>query len=341
MEITQLSNRFKAFAEGECKDSSPLYEHLSLKISEDHDLLELSSHAQEGQPIPNLFLGAVHYLLQSGCNHPLKEYYPSMLESPLNLKSIFSHFKDFCLAFKSDIINLLQTKRVQTNEVRRSAYLYPSFCYMYDKVKKPLSLIEIGTSAGLQLLWDQYGYSYRNGHHYGDKTSKVQVTAEIRGKQFPARLEKIPPVASKVGLDLHVCDITNPKNALWLKSLIWPEHRDRVLLFEKAAQLFIENPVELIEGDGVTLLPDVVEQAPADSAICIFHTHVANQMPEELKHKLIKIIKTLGAQRDVFHLYNNMWDRKLHLDSYLNGREEQHVIGETDGHGRWFEWNLH
>ncbi|MCJ8008721.1 DUF2332 domain-containing protein [Lederbergia wuyishanensis] len=341
MEITQQSNRFINFAEHECKGSSPLYEYLSLKISEDKDLLELSSHAKEGQPIPNLFLGAVHYLLQSGFKHPLKEYYPSLVKQPLNLEGIFPHFKNFCLAFKSEVLHLLQTKRVQTNEVRRSAYLYPSFCYMYDKVKKPLSLIEIGTSAGLQLLWDQYCYSYGDGHLYGKKTSKLQIYAEIRGELFPSHLENIPPVVSKVGLDLHVCDITDPENELWLRSLIWPEHQDRVKLFEKAAQLFSENPVNLIEGDGVSLLYDIAKQTPEDSAICIFHTHVANQMPEQLKHELINIVKKLGTQRDVFHLYNNMWDRKLHLDSYLNGGEEQLIIGETDGHGRWFEWGLH
>ncbi|MBS4201662.1 DUF2332 domain-containing protein [Bacillus sp. FJAT-49732] len=341
MEITQLSNRFKTFAERECKGSYPLYEFLSLKISEDQGLLELSFHAKEGQPIPNLFLGAVHYLLQSGLKHPLKEYYPSLVEQPLNLEGVFPHFKDFCLAFKSEIIELLQSKRVQTNEVRRSAYLYPSFCYMYEKVKTPLSLIEIGTSAGLQLLWDQYSYSYGNGIVYGNKQSKMQITSEIRSGKIPAYLENIPPVASRVGLDLHVCDIMNPENELWLKSLIWPEHCERVLLFEKAAQVFIENPVELIEGDGVSLLPEIAKQIPEDSAICIFHTHVANQMPEQLKHQLINIVKKLGTQRDVFHLYNNIWDRKLHLDSYVNGCEEQHIIGDTDGHGRWFEWGLH
>jgi hypothetical protein len=35
-----------------------------------------------------------------------------------------------------------------------------------------------------------------------------------------------------------------------------------------------------------------------------------------------------------------MWDRKLHLDYFLNGKEYNQTIGETDGHGRWFEWNL-
>ncbi|MGR6008539.1 DUF2332 family protein [Bacillus cereus] len=35
----------------------------------------------------------------------------------------------------------------------------PSFNYIFNKVNKPLALIEIGTSSGLQLFWDQYSYS--------------------------------------------------------------------------------------------------------------------------------------------------------------------------------------
>ena len=51
-------------------------------------------------------------------------------------------------------------------------------------------------------------------------------------------------------------------------------------------------------------------------------------------------IKKIGKERDIIHIYNNMWDRKLHLDSIINGVESSETIGNTDGHGRWFEWQL-
>ncbi|MGM2417749.1 DUF2332 family protein, partial [Bacillus cereus group sp. BceL062] len=54
----QISNLFRNFSEKECKGSSNLYEHLSLRIAEDEEILTLVSHAQPGQPIPNLLLGA-------------------------------------------------------------------------------------------------------------------------------------------------------------------------------------------------------------------------------------------------------------------------------------------
>lgn len=275
-----------------------------------------------------------------GKNHFLKEYYPSIVQNPKELEDVFIHFKHFCQIYRNEIISILKSKLVQTNEVRRCAYLYPTFCYVYYKAKKPLSLIEIGTSAGLQLLWDQYCYSYGNNIIYGNKFSNVHITSEIKGDNTPLLFHESPPVASKVGLDLHISNLGDPEDYLWLKSLVWPEHEERLKLFENAAKQFNENPVKLIEGDGVALLTDVVEQIPKDTTICIFHTHVANQIPEDLKYELLEKIKVIGSKRDVFHLYNNMWDRKLHLDYFTNGIEYKVTIGETEGHGSWFYWDL-
>jgi hypothetical protein len=341
MDKSKLSLRFKNFANIECKGSSELYEFLSLKISEDDELLELCFKAQNGQPVPNLLFGAVHYLLLKGKEHQLKEYYPSVTKPPRKIDDeTFVCFKDFCNVYSEEIVPILKNKLVQTNEVRRCAYLYPIFSLIYSKLEKPLSLIEIGTSAGLQLLWDKYSYSYGTDEIYGDKNSSVHITSELKGKNIPSFLPKSPPVASKIGLDLHISDLRNSEDYLWLKSLIWTEHQERLDLFESAARCFKENPVELIEGDGVTLLADVVETLPKDTAICIFHTHVANQIPEDSKYELLEKIKKIGSKRDVFHLYNNMWDRKLHLDYFIDGVEYSQTIGDTDGHGRWFEWNI-
>ncbi|KWU62684.1 hypothetical protein AWW70_14800 [Bacillus mycoides] len=330
----QIANLFRDFSANECKGSSVLYEYLSIKISEDEEVLTLASYAQPGQPVTNLLLGAVHYLLLKGKEHSLKNYYQSLVENA------FYQFKDFCHVYREEIISLLQTKLVQTNEVRRCAYLYPSFCYIFNKVNKPLALIEIGTSAGLQLFWNQYRYSYGTEEMYGNRQSNVHLQSEIKGEKKPSFLKQSPPVMERIGLDLHVNNLNDEEDYLWLRALIWPEHKERLELFDQAATLVKEKSVQLIEEDGVALLPAIANQIREDAVICIFHTHVANQIPENVKHKLEKQIKEIGAKRDVFHLYNNMWDRDLHIDYYINGNEYCETVGETEGHGRWFSWGL-
>ncbi|MEQ2467097.1 DUF2332 domain-containing protein [Niallia hominis] len=333
-----LAQTFLTFAEKECKGSSLIYEYLSKQIAMDNSLLKIASRAREGQPVPNLLFGAVHYLLLKGTEHPLKDYYPSIVETPKSFKDSFSIFKDFCLNYQKEIEVILQTKLVQTNEVRRCSYLYPAFCMIYERAKKPLALIEIGTSAGLQLNWDKYCYSYGKDKWYGKIDSELPITAEIKGANRPFLLKTAPPVTTRIGLDLHTIDLRDEEEQLWLKSLIWPEHKERLFLFEKAVHYSKEASLNVINGDGVSLLSQYVETISEDSVICIFHSHVANQIPISGKQHLLQTVDAIGAQRDVFHLYNNIQDRFLHLDYYLGGKKSENTIAETDGHGRWFQW---
>ncbi|WP_449537639.1 DUF2332 domain-containing protein [Ferdinandcohnia sp. Marseille-Q9671] len=337
---TSQSKRFQTFAVNECKDSSRLYEFLSLQIARDNETLELASHAQVGQPTPNLLLGAVHFLLLKGADHPLREYYPSIVRNPRIVEESFVPFKSFCREFSNEIIELLHKKLVQTNEVRRCSYLFPAFGHIYDIAKKPLALIEIGTSAGLQLLWDHYSYSYGTSEVYGNKGSTLQLTAEILGGKTPTLQDFIPPVAARIGIDLHPIDLKIEENVRWLQALIWPEHHERRELFEKATEYVKANELQLIKGNGVELLPKIAQEIPREQSICVFHTHVANQMPLETKAQLLEQISFIGANREIFHLYNNIQDRYLHIDYYLHGKEYKHVIGETEGHGKWFTWEL-
>jgi hypothetical protein len=332
-----LSMKFRRFAIHECSESSPLYELLSLKIAEDAEMIELASSARKGQPVPNLLFGAVHFLLLKGYKHTLSNFYPSITNHPAKAEDAYPAFVDFCRRYSEEIIELLKTKLVQTNEVRRCSYLYPVFSHIFQMTNKPLALIEIGTSAGLQLLVDKYSYSYGNEEVYGTSKSAVHITSvQISGKKAPIARMRLPVVATRVGVDLHINDVRKKEDYLWLKALIWPEHGERQNLFEKAASYVWNQTLKLIQGDGVELLNSLVAEIPENQTICIFHTHVANQMSNDTKEKLLRKIAEIGDGRDIFHIYNNIYDAKLHLDYYLDGQESLNIIGETDGHGRWF-----
>ncbi|WP_114571303.1 DUF2332 domain-containing protein [Exiguobacterium flavidum] len=335
-----LAQTFLAFAERECRGSSTLYERLSRDIAQDAEMLQLCGSAREGQPVPNLLFGAVHYLLLKGKDHRLKAYYPDMAATPLPSEEAFEPFRDFCRAHRTEIEELLRTRLVQTNEVRRCGYLYPVFGLVHRLTNKPLGLIEIGTSAGLQLMWDRYAYTYGQRGSVGDQDARLRISSEIIGEATPRLPETAPPVSHRIGLDLNIVDLKDEDERLWLKALIWPEHEERLTLFERAARYIDEQPLQLVEGDGVHLLPAYASQVGEESALCIFHTHVANQMPLHVKKELLRTIEEIGREREVFHIYNNVQDRYLHLDRYQSGVVTKQTIAETDGHGRWFKWLL-
>ncbi len=110
MNTYDLSKRFIVFANRECRASSQLYEHLAKHIAHDKDLLEIAAHSQPGQPVPNLLLGSVHYLLLNGIEHELAAYYASMTETPLQPSGAIHFFRDFCIRHRSLLIYLLKSK---------------------------------------------------------------------------------------------------------------------------------------------------------------------------------------------------------------------------------------
>ncbi|WP_255220303.1 DUF2332 domain-containing protein [Terribacillus saccharophilus] len=333
-----IAKTFIDFSENECQGSSPLYVALARGVSSDMELLELCQYARSGQPIPNLFFGSVHYLLLKGKNHPLKEYYPSIVNQPKNPKKAYPKFKEFCLCYKDEITYLLKVRLVQTNEVRRCGYLYPVFSAIYENINKPLALIEIGTSAGFQLLWDHYAYSYGNNKWYGNNDSKLRIVVGVNGDKFPEMTNQSPKVGLRIGFDLNIVNLHDEEEKLWLRSLIWPEHEDRVVIFKQATEYVLQNKLTLIEGDGLELLDHYVEDIPSTQTICIYHTHVANQMSIEDKKYLLRKVELIGETRDVYHIYNNIQDDKLHLDYYENGKGHFATIAETESHGRYFTW---
>ncbi|MCP3030919.1 DUF2332 domain-containing protein [Halobacillus sp. A1] len=334
-----LTDIFETFSQEAQQLSSSLYGHLSNHIAHDKELLELCSYARKGQPAPNLLFGSVQFLLK-GSGHPLSNYYSNLTENPLPPSDAFNHFKDFCQLHQKEIKVLLQNRLVQTNEVRRCAFLYPCFNYVYDTIRKPLALIEIGTSAGLQLLWDKYSYTYDEDSTYGSHETNVHITSKIKSSKKPKISQNPSPVSDRFGLDLHINSVEKVEDLQWLEALIWPEHRERRQLFQQAAAAVQATHLHLIEGDGVDLLPQTAEGISKDSIVCVFHTHVANQMNDATKQKLLNSIDHIGKERDVAHLYNNIEDQKLHLDTIIHGEKNRKIVGDTDGHGRWFTWEM-
>src|SRR5262245_59382616 len=147
----RLAQTFRRFGERECVPSSPLYGRLAIGIAGDAELLAIAATAR-ARPVPNLFLAAVQFLLLQGIEHPLAAFYPGISGgtggNPAD--DPFPVLCAFCLEHAGAIEQLLMTRRVQTNEVRRCACLLPAFAIAARRLgDRPLALVEIGASAGL------------------------------------------------------------------------------------------------------------------------------------------------------------------------------------------------
>jgi Uncharacterized protein conserved in bacteria (DUF2332) len=108
----ELSQIFDRFANEEFHNSSPLYEHLSLAIAKDPEMLSLAAHCRKGGRAPNLFFAAVHLLLLKGTRHPLSLYYKSLSGSCAATAVPYPTFRAFCLEYDEEIRSLISAHLV-------------------------------------------------------------------------------------------------------------------------------------------------------------------------------------------------------------------------------------
>ena len=341
-QLEELAQRFVWFAKYDCQRSSPLYEHLSLHIARDPEILELATYARPGQPVPNLLFGAVQYLLLQGVQHPLAAFYSSIPASSSKQADPYPLFRSFCFAHWEEIQQLLATHLVQTNEVRRCACLLPAFELVARRTqRRPLSLIEIGASAGLNLLWDHYGYDYGEGQHCGDEQTSVQLHCTLRGDKRPVLPATFPPVASRVGIDLNPIDVNDPAATLWLRALIWPEHDKRVQLLTNALAVARQHTPTVLAGDALALLPDVMAAIPAETTLCLYHTFVINQFSPTAREQLAALFAHEATKRNLY-VVSIAWQvgelLMLSLISYEDGIKTEKALAHCSGHARWMEW---
>jgi len=350
-----LADQFRglaAWADG----SDPLYAHLCRRVADDHDLLGLAETVPEGRQAPHLLLAAVQYLLDRDGDHRLARYYPSLTDDPRGPgDECYRAFREFCLDNADALRSLLSSRRTQTNSVRRSAVLYPAIAHVAARTDGPLALVELGPSAGLNLLFDRYRYDY-DGRVVGNPESPVTIESEVRGGDPPLP-DSPPDIHSRVGIDLNPLDVADavgqdptsgqrpPRSddADWLRALIWPGHTERRELFDGAIQVASAEPPRLIEGDLLDDLPAVLDDIPDDVPVCVFNTLVLYQVPESVCADLDATLRARTVERPLHWLTGapELSGRESVTLDWVR-REAGEVcrdrLVEHDPHGAWLDW---
>lgn len=334
-----LPSAFRTLGEW-AEESSPLYEHLCREIADDPAILDLAADVPPDRWAPHITLSAVHYLLLNGADHPLASFYPSVSNSPRNPTGAYPHSRDFCLARADDLRPLLRRRRTQSNAVGRCAALYPAFCHIAQQVSEPLALLELGSSAGLNLNWDRYAYTY-DGERYGRPSAAVTVESTVRAGEPPLQ-ETAPNVSARLGIDLNPLDLTDPDDAAWLRALIWPEHPDRLELLEAAIAASQESPPKVVTGDAVETLEQHASKMPDDATLVVYYTALLYQLPEEQQTELRRVLAAIGENRPVWWLSGDGEtdeDGTFGLDITRFPGDETIRLGRYEQHGRWIEWS--
>ena len=159
--------------------------------------------------------------------------------------------------------------------------------------QRPLDLIELGTSAGLNLYWDRYHYRYEAGT-WGDPEAPLQLGGEERSPVPAALLDVKVQVRRRCGIDLNPIDVTTEEGVRLLRSFD-PREEHRIRL-EKAAQTVRADPPELLRGDYLDVLPPLLAERDAAALTVVFQTLSTVYLTDNQRARVSSIIEAAAKE---------------------------------------------
>lgn len=286
----------------------------------------------EADSVPLRVAGALHALKLSG--RALGEVYPPAAPSD---DALWDAVSDAFTCHEAEILDWL-ARAPQTNEVRRSAALIPVLHLLARAHDKPIDLIELGCSGGLNLRADRFRL-HAAGTVLGPE-SGVTLAPEWRGTP-PA--PALPVIGRRSGNDLYPVDPTRAEGALRLLAYLWPDQADRVARTRAAIDIAKGEPATLHAGDAADALASLLADRRPGVTTLVFHTVAWQYFPADTARRAQALLDAAGAAAtDDAPLARFGMEadggRGAGLSLTLWPGGQTHALGRADFHGRWIDW---
>jgi hypothetical protein len=210
--------------------------------------------------LPLRLAGALHRLVRAGRAARLAGLYPPHpLPEPQRLLAAVHA----ALADHAAEVGAFLRHAPQTNEVGRSAVLIAGWLQIAARTGYPLSLFELGASAGLNLIADRYAYRFGDMPWRGAPGpaavrggGELALACEWSGPLPP--LDAPLQIRSRRGCDRHPLDVTDSLQRERLIAYVWADQRSRLERLEAAMGVMQTEPVCIETCEAQHWLPSVL-----------------------------------------------------------------------------------
>lgn len=293
--MSDLRGAFEFQAQA-CRKASPLYatllDHVVARLGTGsvHDEV-LAGHGEDrlGSALALRYLGAVHRLVLAGEAPALAAHYPSVGGDPGP-----SLLADFDEAVRTNVARLAAAvaEPVQTNEVGRAASLIGGLVEVTRRFGLPLSLLEVGASAGLLLRADHYRYETDDGA-FGPVDSPVRLTGPWGAT--PPPLVPEPEIVARRGCDPSPIDPDSADGRLRLRGFLWPDQAERRARLDAALEVASRVPVAVDRADVADWLPPRLAEARSGVATVVQHSIVWQYLNPDSRQVFSASMEQAGA----------------------------------------------
>jgi hypothetical protein len=299
-----LPTRFMRHADSvERAGRSPLSVALMRGAAEDVESGGVLAGLVEGIPLPAgqapalRVLAALHRAVLEGLAPRLDPYYPSV-GGTLAPDGVWSAAEE-TLRENADYFRHYLQRGVQTNEPGRSAALFGVLLWLTALYRRPISLYEIGASAGLNLLVTDYAYRV-DGTVLGRQGSPVVFDEPWTSAPVPdpSAFDRELLVAERCGCDVAPIDARSPDGRLTLMSYIWADETERIARMRAALAVAEEKPPVVYEESADTWLPRILRSSSGNSVRLVWQSVMAQYLTSEVRSAVTDRIDEAGASAD-------------------------------------------
>ncbi len=180
----------------------------------------------------------------------------------------------------------------QTNEAGRSAGLMTGLLHLAARFGPKMALLEIGSSAGLNLLIDRYGFDL-GGVRAGPDPAELLIKPEWRGPLPPAAPIDIVGVR---GVDIAPVDLSDGAAAERLAAYVWVDAVERQARIDTAIAMVRRYGVQLDAGDAADWVEArLAAPQPAGVMRVLVHSVVWQYLPTEGRDRIRRAMAAAGA----------------------------------------------
>lgn len=289
------------------------------------------------------FMGGVHRLVLMGIAPGLARHFPSVGGHP-DEALLSTDFMEVIASHPGYLTDSLAIAP-QTNETARSGALFPGIHAAVGGPGFSVRLLEIGASAGLNLVSDRFRYRTA-AWSWGATASPVVISPEWNGPE-PTLVPDLT-VAERHGCDVMPLDPAVDEARLRLLSFVWPDQQHRITRMRGAMDIAQRVGVRVDEADAAMWLAQRLDEPVAESTITIVQQSVIWQyLDPSTKHDIEASLDAAGAnatvRRPVAHValepqpegYDH---RGFALSVTRWPGEEKRILGYAHAHGTWVDW---
>lgn len=293
-----LASAFRVQSSACAELGSPMYAELLARAAADIDtggpvreLLRGHEEAPGPSALALRLLGSVHRLVLERRAGELATYYPSV-GGAWEPEGGWAAFRKL-LRDQPEAVAEWLDRAPQTNEVGRATALYGGLLQV--PVALPVRLFEIGSSAGLNLRADRFGYVDEAGAVWGDPDSAVRLEPAWRGRspadgRSPAGEVEI---VERAGCDVRVVDPSTTEGRTLLTAYVWPDQRARLERLRGALQVAASVPAEVRKESASTFV-DRIEVSEGATTV-LWHSVMWQYVAPDEQAALTRRIEALGA----------------------------------------------